>query len=220
MSLAVHWPLFGLRIRTPRLELRVPGDEDLVELVELAKAGIHDPTTMPFTTPWTDVPSPRFEREALQYWWRCRSEFSPESWDLALTVERDGELVGMQNLTAKRFPSLRSAETGSWLGSTHQGNGIGKEMRFAMLHFAFEHLQAEEVTSAAYVDNVASQRVSLATGYEPNGRTLEVRRGEPSEQIRYRITPQRWEQHRPHFAIRVEGFDECREMFGLGGVAR
>lgn len=30
--------------------------------------------------------------------------------------------------------------------------------------------------------------------------------------------PQRWEQHRPHFAIRVEGFDECREIFSIGPV--
>ena len=51
-----YWPLFDLRVRTPRLELRYPSDDDLVALVDLARMGIHPPETMPFSTPWTDVP--------------------------------------------------------------------------------------------------------------------------------------------------------------------
>lgn len=215
MSLADHWPLFGLRIRTPQLELRVPTDGDLEELVDLASRGVHDPASMPFTMPWTDTPSPRFEQEALQYWWRCRAEFSPDSWDLVLAVSHDGELVGVQNLTTKRFPSLRSAETGSWLGLAHQGKGIGKEMRSAVLHLAFEYLEAAEVTSAAFTDNAASQAVSLATGYEPNGKMLELRRGQPSEQVRFRLTRQRWADRGPHLDVEVAGFEACRAMFGL-----
>jgi RimJ/RimL family protein N-acetyltransferase len=216
MALIDHWPLFGLRVTTPRLVLRVPTDDDLDQLVEVARAGVHDPAMMPFTIPWTDLASPELEREALRYWWRCRSEFSPERWDLTLAVSLDGELVGMQNLTASNFPVLRTAETGSWLGRRFQGRGIGKEMRFAALHLAFDVLGALAVTSTAFTDNVASQKVSLATGYEPNGTGFAPRRGERGEQLRFRHTAGRWATNRPDLAIEVEGFEACRPTFGLG----
>jgi hypothetical protein len=34
------WPLFDLRVRTPNLELRLPTDDDLLELARVARAGI------------------------------------------------------------------------------------------------------------------------------------------------------------------------------------
>jgi hypothetical protein len=49
------WPLLSLVVRTPRLELRLPREEEFPGLVELVDAGIHDPETMPFFIPWTDV---------------------------------------------------------------------------------------------------------------------------------------------------------------------
>ena len=44
----------ALRVRTPRLELRLPTEAELVELYELAAAGIHPPEEMPFSVAWTD----------------------------------------------------------------------------------------------------------------------------------------------------------------------
>jgi len=217
MSLLDHWPLLGLRIRTPSLELRTPSDADLVALVDLVLGGIHDPETMPFTTEWTDTESPDLERGALQYWWGCRASFSAENWDLPLAVVSEGTVVGVQNLTARQFPTLRTAETGSWLGLAHQGKGIGKEMRRAIVHFGFECLGAMAITSGAMTDNVASQRVSLATGYEPNGTNVVARRGGRAEQIRYILTRQRWADFCSNSDVQVEGFEACRAMFGLDG---
>jgi hypothetical protein len=37
-----HWPLHGLRLRTPRLELRLPGLEELDALAQLSADGVHD----------------------------------------------------------------------------------------------------------------------------------------------------------------------------------
>jgi hypothetical protein len=56
------WALFDLRIWSERLELRLPTDDELVELCWLARSGIHDPAEMPFGAAWTDQPSPQFER--------------------------------------------------------------------------------------------------------------------------------------------------------------
>lgn len=220
MTLSDHWPLFGLRIRTPTLELRTPSDADLADLVQLVLGGVHDPETMPFTTEWTDAESPELERGALQYCWGCRASFSAGSWDLPFVVVADGTVVGLQNLTASDFPTLRTAETGSWLGLAHQGRGIGKEMRRAIVHFGFECLGALAITSSAMADNVASQRVSLATGYEPNGTSVVNRRGVRTEQIRYRLTRQRWLETRSGSGIGVEGFEACSTMFGLGWARR
>ena len=60
------WPLFDLRLRTPRLVLRSPGDDDLFALLEVARAGVHDADQMPFAVAWTDLAPPAFERSFLQ----------------------------------------------------------------------------------------------------------------------------------------------------------
>ncbi len=202
------------------MELRTPTDDDLAELVEVVLDGIHNPQTMPFTTEWTDAASPELERGALRYWWGCRATFSATRWDLPLAVVSEGTIVGVQALAASDFPTLRTAETGSWLGIAHQGKGIGKEMRRAIVHFGFEYLGAMAITSAAMMDNPASQGVSLATGYEPNGTDVVNRRGLRTEQVRYVLTRQRWSDHRSDTDIRVEGFESCKGMFGLEEVDR
>src|SRR5690554_253180 len=109
-----YWPLFDLRIRTPRPELRPPRDDDQRRVIELAAAGIHDPGTMPFLVPWTLTPSPELERNALQFWWRTKAEWSPERWHLCLAVFVDGEPVGVQDLMGDDFAVRRTVQTGSW----------------------------------------------------------------------------------------------------------
>ena len=80
-------------------------------------------------------------------------------------VRRGGVLVGLQELMAKDFAVTRTVETGSWLGAAHQGDGIGTEMREAVLQFAFDHLKATRADSGAFVDNPRSLRVSEKLGY-------------------------------------------------------
>jgi len=215
VSLEQYWPMFGLQITTPQLTLRVPGDDELAEVMDLVQRGVHDPAWMPFTTPWTDLESPELERSALQYWWRSRALFSPVGWDLLFVVAHQGIIIGTQNLTSTDFPTVRVAETGSWLGLDYQGQGFGKEMRRAVLHLAFEYLGAQAIVSTAFADNASSQGVSLAVGYEENGRAFARRRDERDELIRYRITRDRWHETRTDMPITVTGFAACAEMFGL-----
>ena len=65
-TLADAWPLYGLRLRTKRLVLRLPTDVELLGLLDLANAGIHPPDEMPFGVAWSTLASPRFERNLLQ----------------------------------------------------------------------------------------------------------------------------------------------------------
>lgn len=91
------WPLYDLRIRTERLELRLPTEDELVELLGLAVSGIHDPAEMPFGFAWTDQESPQPEPSFMQYHWSRRGTFGPEGWTLDLGVWLEGrQLVGTE----------------------------------------------------------------------------------------------------------------------------
>jgi RimJ/RimL family protein N-acetyltransferase len=207
------WPLLDLELRTPRLALRPPSDDDLPGLLAAIDAGIHDPATMPFSVPWTDAEPAARRRTALQVWWRMRAEFSAASWHLPFAVFLDGEPIGFQDLVAAEFPALRTVRSGSWLTRRAQGHGLGTEMRAAVLTFAFDHLGAEVAHSDAWVDNAASLAVSRKLGYEPNGVTRKLRRSEVVESLDLRITRERWFATRPDLAVEVHGFAACWAMF-------
>lgn len=207
------WPLFGLRIRTERLELRMPTDPDLFELVRVAREGVHDPGEMPFLEPWTETPSPDFEHGFLQYHWSTRASWRPEGWRLELAVAAEGRLAGAQAISADGFAEHRAISTGSWLGIGFHGRGYGKEMRSAVLAFAFDYLGADWVSSAAFADNGASIAISRALGYEEVGIEHVAPQGEPREAISFLMTRDLWRaRERPQ--IEVEGFEECRVFFG------
>jgi RimJ/RimL family protein N-acetyltransferase len=208
-----YWPLFDLRIRTPRLEIHLPTDDELYRLIELADLGIHDPATMPFGIPWTDVPVPRRHRESLQWWWSARSNWKPEDWTFTGAVFVDGAPVGVQDLMAKNFATLRTVETGSWLGRQHQGRGLGKEMRSAILQLAFEGLNAVRAVSGGFHDNDASLATSRSIGYVENGDQFRFRRGHADRMVNLKLDRTSWASHRRD-DIEIEGLHGCLDMFG------
>jgi hypothetical protein len=109
-----HWPLFDLCVRTPRVELRYPNDDDLVSIANLAAEGIHDLDAMPFYEPWSRAKSPELERGMLQHMWSRRASLSPDDWGLPFVVMEEAESVGVQLLFAVQFPVAHTVETGSW----------------------------------------------------------------------------------------------------------
>lgn len=204
------WPLFGLRLTTPRLELRLVRDEDLPGIVDAVLAGIHDPARMPFSVPWTDAPRRTLIRETLRHTWRMRANIQPENWDLGFVVCRNSVPIGVQDLNARGFSVTRTVRTGSWLSRPHQGQGYGKEMRSAVLAFAFDHLGAEVAESDAAVWNESSLGVSRSLGYVPNGiRRTVARPGELTEQQQLRLEAKRF--LRPGWQLTVEGAAAARE---------
>ncbi|MGH3506220.1 MAG: GNAT family N-acetyltransferase [Nocardioidaceae bacterium] len=207
------WPLFGLRVTCGPLELRPLRDEHLAELVEVARAGVHDPVSMPFLHPWTDAPEDQLTLNVVQYHWRKRAEFSKERWSLELGVHWDGRLVGTQGVTTEDFLITRTGETGSWLGLVHQGQGIGTLIRQAICTLCFDHLGFEQVTSGAFVDNPASLAVSRKVGYVANGQGRLKRREEMALHQYLVLTPEALV--RPEQPVHVEGVDGVRRLVGL-----
>lgn len=171
-------PLARLRIRTPNLELRLATTAELRELERVAEAGIHDPAFMPFGVGWTDSFD---EASFLEWHHRALAGWRPDNWRLELVAFADGRPVGSQALAAENFASTRRATTGSWLGAAWQGQGLGTEMRAAILTFLFDGLQGSEAGSGAIVGNHASLAVSAKLGYRQVGRRLVSPRGTPVE---------------------------------------
>jgi len=207
-----HWPLFELRVRTPRLELRLPSIEQLDELAELAIDGVHAADFMPFVVPWTDAPPDELGRQVMKYHLSQLGSWEPENWALNFVVIHEGAVVGTQGMSARDFAVLKEFGTGSWLGRRYHGNGFGTEMRVAVLHFGFAGLGAEYARSDAFDDNAPSLGVSRKLGYQHDGIARLVRRGIPAAEIRLRLTRAEWEANHK-LEVDIEGLEQCLPFF-------
>ncbi len=208
------WPLFDLRVRTPNLELRLPTDGDLLELMEVARAGIVDDDQMVFFVPWHKLPSPAFERQFLQHWWRERGSWNPAKWSLGLAVLENGRAIGIQQLLADNFGARRVIKSGSWLGRAYQGRGLGTEARAAILALAFDGLGAVAAESGYLEGNARSLRVSEKLGYQTICDERIVVEGKPVTETRVRCTPESW--RRDLVPVTIEGLEPCLGLFGIG----
>lgn len=211
------WPFFDLRVTTPRLELLPIDDVVAARLATLAANGVHDPGFMPFTIPWTEVPSPQQERNTMQFYWRTRAELTPAAWMLNFGVVVDSELVGTTGMSTKDFPATRVFETGSWLGIAHHGKGIGKEMRVATLHLGFLGFGATAATTAAWDDNGPSLGVTRRLGYTENGHARMTRRGRAARQLRFEMSREYFVAELQRDDIELHGVEACLPLLGLDG---
>ena len=205
------WPLYDVVIRTPRLELRLPTEDEYVDLLQYADETIYERTGIfPFVSDWVGKPS-----ESMQYLWRARADWKPDRWHFTLCTFVDGEIVGTQAIEAANFGVVRSVATGSWLVAHAQGKGLGTEMRTAVLHFAFAGLGALEAHSEAHVDNAASNAVSRALGYEFTHREAGSFRGERHDQWKMILRRADWAQHPAHQRddITIEGLEPVLDWF-------
>ncbi len=208
-------PLFGLRLRTPRLEIRLPADDELIALAGVAERGIHPPETMPFRVPWTDgAGSPSFVDDFLAFHLGAREGWRSESWSLLLGVWLGEEPIGAHDARGENFGAERRIETGSWLGRSFQGQGLGTEMRHAVLHLGFAGLGARTAVSGAFEDNAASARVSEKLGYVAAGEAFQEPRGVPQRELIFKLERERWaaQEHPP---VELDGLEACRALFGV-----
>ena len=209
------WPLYGIRVVTPRLELRYVDEELGAELAALAERGIHDPGYMPFAVAWTDVDAELIRPNTLKYYWRCRAETESSHWDMPFAVIAEGKVVGTSALAANDFPILRHFETGSWLGREYQGRGLGRELREASLHLGFAGLGATLAATAAFEDNAPSLGVTNSLGYSTNGSQRKVRRGELGNSLLFTLTVDDWSNRLRRDDIYIEGLEPCLQTLGL-----
>ncbi|HET9173236.1 MAG TPA: GNAT family protein [Actinospica sp.] len=210
------YPPLNVQIHTPTLSLLGATDALLERLVPIVRKGVATEPPWPFDDPislYKD--SPDREWSWLRAMWAARSKVSEAFWRLNFVVMLDGEPVGMQDLIAVDYPSFGAVDSFSWLSPEVRRRGLGREMRQAVLHLAFEGFGAREANSEAFHDNLASNRVSEAVGYRPNGINWATRRGETAQLNRWRLTRGQWLPTR-RADIGLVGVRECLPVLGIG----
>lgn len=208
------WPLLDLRLTTGDLMLAPLTEADLDDVVRILPDDVElDPRATRFA-----VPEDRHRAVVMhQEYWRAYGTWTPDSWRLKLAVRRDGALLGLQDLEADSFPTLRTVDTSSWLVPGARGTGVGKSMRRAVLALAFGPLQARAAVTSAWHDNSASLGVSRSLGYRPNGESYLARGGGVDTLVHLRLTRDQWLVTDAADVVTIEGFEPCRPFFGLAG---
>ncbi len=214
--IADYLPTYRLRLRTERLELRLPDFDDFAALAEVAAAGIHGSEFRPYLTTWAQDPPVERGRTSILWNLRLLAECSPLKWTLPFVTVLDGAVIGKQDITATDFGVTREAASGSWLGLAHHGKGLGTEMRAAALEFLFTGLGADYALSDSLDGNSPSEGVSRKLGYRPDGIEHQVANGERLVSRRWRLSREDWEANRRH-EVAIEGLDDdVRAMLGAG----
>jgi RimJ/RimL family protein N-acetyltransferase len=204
-----------VQVHTPRLSLLGATDDLLEQLVPVVRKGVVTDPPWPFDDPMSLYEdSPKREWSWLRGVWAGRAKVSDSFWRLYFVVVVDGEPVGMQDLWGTDFATFGAIETFSWLSPEARGRGLGKEMRQAVLHLAFEGLGARRADSAGFIDNHASNGVSQALGYAPNGTDWATRRGDAAELSLWRLTRELWSERRRD-DIELVGVAECLPVLGI-----
>lgn len=213
-------PLFRLRIRSARLELRLPHPDELPALAAAAASGIHRPDERPFLagpgeTSWALLPPDERAMSLIQFNLSALGRWKPTRWRLELAVFADGEPIGVQAVHAEHYAITRQVNTGSWLRLDHHGKGLGTEMREAALALVFDHLDGEWARTFTYDHNTASNRVSEKLGYRPDGLDIVAKEdGEAHVVRRYRMSKADWASA-PRAAVKVDAVAEVRTWVGL-----
>lgn len=219
------WPPFGLWIESPRLVLRVIRETDYPQYVAAATSGVTRTESNPFAVAWNEKSPGELVRSSLPWLWSTRSRIGPDDWYLMLGVflkdNADGgsgaeRLIGMQDCSAADWQVLRTVTSGSWLRADEQGQGYGREMRAAMLLWAFDHFGAEYAESAAYRWNGRSRAVSLGLGYEVTGvrRVTDAHGEAPAIEETYCLAAA--DLIRPEWPVSVSGSEALAGFFAAG----
>jgi RimJ/RimL family protein N-acetyltransferase len=209
------YPPLNVQVHTPRLSLLGATDDLLERLVPVVRKGVVREAPWPFDDPMSlYMDNPDREWAWLRRVWTGRGKVTDDFWRLYFVVVVDGEAVGMQDLIGNSFSAFGTVDTFSWIDPDVRGRGLGKEMRHAVLHLAFAGLGARQANSDAFLDNHASNRVSEALGYQPNGLDWATRRGDAAELERWRLTREQWSTGRRD-DIELIGVTECLPVLGI-----
>jgi RimJ/RimL family protein N-acetyltransferase len=207
------WPLFDLRLTSGPLLLRPMTEADQRAVAEL----LPDDVELDPAAPTYAGLDERTARGVVvhQAYWQAYGTWCPEAWRLNFAVFADGELIGAQELEGNDFPTLRTVDTSSFLVASARGQGLGQQMRTAVLALAFGPLAAQAAITEAWHDNHASLGVSRALGYRPNGESLHRRGDGVDVMVHLRLTREGWLTRADRPQVAISGFEPCRPLFGL-----
>jgi len=150
--------------RGERLEIRPPAVADRDALASLRERSREQ------WTPWEPrgaTQSPESGRA-----WSDRMVAAPDGRDfvrLAVVRHADAAIVGMVTLGQIVLGPMRSAAASWWIGTGHEGRGLGREAVGLLLDHAFHDLGLNRVEANVRTGNDRSRRLAAALGFRHEG---------------------------------------------------
>ncbi len=174
-----------LRVRGPRLALRLPRPDDAAALFALAS----DPQVTRFLS-WGPY---RAEQEATA-WLATLPErrASGAALELAL-VDADDAPIGI-TLLSELSRRDRRAVVGTWLGRAHWGTGANREAKALVARLAFERMGVERLAAYADVRHGRSRAALERLGFAPEGvlRAFHRHGDEPRDVVVHALLRAEW----------------------------
>jgi RimJ/RimL family protein N-acetyltransferase len=166
-------------LQTERLTLRRPTLADVTAITRLANDRRIAENNR--------LPHPYSADHAIEFVRRT----ADDNRETVFLIENDCTPIGMAGIDRGR---AERPELGYWLGVKHWGQGFATEAARAVIDFAFEELDVEQLTSGARVANPASRNILEKCGFQWIG--VELHRfealGSSSPVDRFRLSRGVW----------------------------
>jgi len=150
--------------RGERLEIRKPAVSDRDAL-----AALRDRSREQWT-PWE--PRGATQPPESGRGWADRMVAAPDGRDfvrLAVVHHADATIVGMVTLGQIVLGPMRSAVASWWIGTAHEGRGLGREAVGLLLDHAFRDLGLNRVEANVRTGNERSRRLAASLGFRHEG---------------------------------------------------
>lgn len=195
--------------------LRPPTIEDIFQLAKIVHKGLFENGASTLGE-WYDPDDPVGNaRKVLSYQFLCWAPATGTGLPkMPFTILTQSKPIGIQSYedTTNNYLITKELGTGSWIDPQQRGKHYGTHARWALLHFAFEQLEAQTMVSSALVDNPASNKVSLNCGYDSDGYETREQNGKRILLQRYRLEKTKWENNPDRPAVTVANFEQAQKL--------
>lgn len=180
--------------RGERLEIRKPAVADRDALASLRDRSRDQ------WTPWEPRSATQTPESGRA--WADRMVAAPDGRDfvrLAVVRHGDAAIVGMVTLGQIVLGPMRSAAASWWIGTGHEGRGLGREAVGLLLDHGFHDLGLNRVEANVRTGNDRSRRLAAALGFRLEGLSpdfLEID-GAFRDHDRFAILRREWLARRP-----------------------
>ena len=150
--------------KTKRLILRPPRKSDWKDVVE----GAND---IEVSKNLLVVPHPYKKKDAIKWInstikkWKIKNK---KDYTFFIELKSEGKVIGATSLH-KIDKEHGVANTGSWINKKYWRRGYILEAKVPILDFAFGKLKLRKIETVAFVENIASNNMSLKLGFKHEG---------------------------------------------------
>ena len=190
-------------LKTKRLILRPSRKSDWKDIVE--GVGVLD-----VAKNLEVVPHPYKKKDAL--WWINRNikrwkKKEKEDYTFVLELKDEKKVIGATGIHNIKKNS-GTCTTGSWINKRYWRNGYILEAKIPVLDFAFNKLKLRKIETAAYTENIASNKMSLKLGFKKEGMKRKAIVSKADDKIHdeniYGLFKSEWKKVRPKLVKEVE----------------